>query len=139
MPSWTKPTNDQVDRAIAQLTKKQHYRYFFQKLENPEWIMPLYEKGYFKSPPDIDYNEKDRTIGFPAWPESEYLSRMAVHKPIEVVNIFIKMKGTENISVLRDMISSAVNMPAEISVRLLQKIIASIESKYFKHSYFHEE
>lgn len=51
MKSWKKPTPEQVNRAISLLGQVQNVRYFFDKLENPEWIQPLYKKGYFSNPP----------------------------------------------------------------------------------------
>lgn len=58
MKSWKKPTPEQVDRAIALLVRVEQYRYFFDHLENPEWIPFLRSKGFFKSPPNIQRDEK---------------------------------------------------------------------------------
>ena len=102
MKSWKKPTPEQVNRAISLLGQVQNIRYFFDKLENPEWIKPLYKKGYFNHPPEPLLNKKQGTIGFPPWPASNYLSRMAALRPKEVLNIIINIPDIENIRICRN-------------------------------------
>ena len=92
MRSWKKPTPEQVDQAVALLVYAEHYRYFFDRLENPEWLEPLWDKGFFKHPPQPVWDEGEGTIRFPPWPEARYLARMAKHKP-ELVAKIIKRHG----------------------------------------------
>jgi len=51
MKSWKTPTPKQVDLAVALLAHIEQHRYFFDRLENPEWIEPLKSKGFFPSSP----------------------------------------------------------------------------------------
>ena len=50
MKSWKTPTAEQVDKAIARLAHGEHHRHFFDRFENPEWLIPLKKKGYFRLP-----------------------------------------------------------------------------------------
>ncbi len=119
MPSWKKPTQDQIDRTLALIVRKEHYRYFFEKLENPEWIEPLWEKGFFKNPPKI--YKKDDTIFFPSWSEARYLARMVKHKPELVRDIINKMPETDNVQVLYELADAALKMPPDIAATLIDK------------------
>src|SRR2546422_126786 len=78
---WKTPTPDQVNKAVAQLGHGEYNRYFFDRLENPEWLGPLKAKGFLSSPPPPVHDEARGTIGFPPWPESRYLARMAKYAP----------------------------------------------------------
>lgn len=62
-----------------------NYRYFFRKLDTPDWIGYLEEKGFFKQPPALEQLE-DRIL-VDDWLELRYLERMARLEPIEVGRI----------------------------------------------------
>jgi len=121
MRSWKKPTPEQLDRAIARITRREHYRYFFNKLENPEWLEPLWEKGFFRSPPEPQIDQEHSTVNFPLWPEAGYLSRMAVHKPEVVKKIILQMPDTSNIYVIYNLADAILNMPPDIAAQLMDK------------------
>ena len=141
MNSWKKPTPEQVNRAISSLGRAGHYRYFFDKLENPEWIEPLELNGFFKNPLKIVKNEADGSIRFPPWPESKYLARMAEHKPRTVI---VTIKGIpdnhENPSVYEDFITAILKIPSHIlgtsSYENIQPVIAKIK-KSIRLKYHH--
>ncbi|MDA2933697.1 hypothetical protein MYX82_05085 [Acidobacteria bacterium AH-259-D05] len=122
MRSWKKPTPKQVEQAIAVLGRAQHYRYFFDKLQNPEWIRPLLEKGFFLSPPPAKRHEDEGTISFPPWPESKYLARMASLRPGLVVETISKIPDTDNVLACVDLTDALLMMPSEYSVKLLAKV-----------------
>lgn len=121
MRSWKKPTPEQIDRAIALLGHTMHHRYFFDHLQNPEWIKPLFDKGYFSNPPPPERDEEKGTIGFPMWSESQYLARMAPLKPELVLDIIVKIPKTDNVRVYEDLADAALVMPTEISAKLIDK------------------
>jgi len=110
MQSWKMPTPEQVDRAVALLAHVEQYRYFFDRLENPEWLEPLWQKGFFRHPPQPERNEEEGTIRFPPWSEARYLARMARHKPELVANIIQKMDDTDNAMV----ISNLMDVPKKL-------------------------
>ncbi len=131
MRSWKKPTPDQIDRAVALLIYDGQYRYFFDQLENPEWLEPLWKKGFFKHPLQPVRNEEEGTIRFPPWPESRYLARMASHKPELVAQIIEEMEETENISVQSDLLDAMCAMPPDIiSAIIVEKAVNWAETPY---------
>lgn len=121
MKYWKKPTNDLVERAIALLPSHQKYKYFFEKLENPEWIKPLWEKGFFKKPPGPQENINDGSMILPYWPESRYLARMAKIKPDDVLEVILAIPDSQNPQVYSDVIDAALNMPPNKAVKLIDK------------------
>ena len=130
MKSWKKPTPDQIDRAVALIGQSGHYRYFFDRLENPEWIKPLQAKGFFSNPPPLDRDEEKGTIGFPPWPESRYLARMASGSPGTIFEVIIHIPDTENVSVNEDLVDAALEMPPEVAAKLVEKAKAWARSPY---------
>ena len=117
MKSWKTPTPEQVAKAVALLGRSEQYRYFFDRLENPEWIRPLRQRGFFLSPPQPVRDEVKGTIRFPPWPESRYLARMAKHVPQTVLEIALEITPTENVSVHEDLADAAISMPPAMAAR----------------------
>ena len=130
MKSWKKPISDQIDRAIALLGRRMHHRYFFGRLQNPEWVNPLLEKGFFSNPPAPERDEQKGAIGFPIWPESQYLARMASQNPELVLDVILKIPETDNIRVYEDLADAALAMPPDISVKLIEKAKIWAQSPY---------
>lgn len=131
MKSWKTPTPEQVDKAIALLAQPEQHRYFFDRLENPLWLELLRGKGFFKSPPAVVRDEEKKTLGFPPWPESRYLARMAVHEvaKAKVLEIALSIE-TDNIRVHEDLVDAALAMPAETAVGLAPKVLSWLKSPY---------
>lgn len=131
MKSWKKPTPEQVGKAVAKLGRLGHYRYFFDRLENPEWILPLKENHFFENPPKAQIDEVRGTIGFPIWPESRYLARMAALKPNKLVlDVILKIPDTDNGIVHEDLVDAALAMPPDIAAKLVSKAKKWAKSPY---------
>jgi len=130
MKSWKKPTLEKVQRAIALLVHAEQYRYFFDRLENPEWIEPLSSKGFFKTPPAVERDKDKRTIRLPPWPESKYLVRMTRYKPRLVAQIIQDMDNTNNAAVHLDLVEALLTMPADVAASIIQKAKTWAESPY---------
>lgn len=128
MKSWKKPTLEEVSQTISKLNRLEHRRYFFDHLNNPEWIEPLLDKGFFCSPPPAQENIQQGSIFFPPWPDSAYLARMAKHRPELVCEIIQKYGSTDNSAVIADFLTAALNMPAEVAAKLIAKVIAWVDS-----------
>jgi hypothetical protein len=78
------PSEVQVERAIALIQKGGgNYEYFFQQLSNPSWIAPLAKRGRFNHPPSLE-RVSNTAYRIPAWPEGQYLLRMAAVASEEV-------------------------------------------------------
>ena len=120
MTSSTKPTAEQVEKALALLTQPQLYRRFFEGLKNPEWIAPLREKKFFSQPPAVERDEARGTIGFRAWPESEFLLRMAPIAPKEVCETILAVPATDNFRVHVDFVEAAVALPADLAAKIAE-------------------
>ena len=122
MKSWKIPTAEQVEKAIALIGRAEHYRLFFDRLENPNWISRLHAKGYFKKPPATIEDKVKATVSFPLWPESRYLIRVAKLAPDEVLSIVLKMEETNNTRIHEDFVDIALNIPARKSKALVDKV-----------------
>ena len=129
MKSWKKPTPEQVDRAVAHLGHKEQYRYFFDKLNNPEWIRPLSEKGYFKNPIPSVQNEERKSITLTPWPESRFLAKVASQAPEIVLDTILEMKETDNQSIHEDFAEAALKMPANLAAEFVKKEIIWLENQ----------
>jgi|LFRM01.1.fsa_nt_gb hypothetical protein len=104
--------------------------YFFDRLENPEWLEPLRQKGFFRHPPQPIRNEEEGTIRLSPWPEARYLARMAQHQPNLVAEIIGEMDDTDNAAVLSDLVDALLAMPPNVSARLVEKAASWAESPY---------
>ena len=122
MKSWKIPTPNQVEHAIAYLTHPERYRYFFDRLKNPEWLSFLKERGFFSNPPSVLTNNVSGAITFYPWPESRYLMRMASLKPELVMEIILQVPDNGNVRVYEDLVDAVLSMPPEISIQLLDKV-----------------
>lgn len=125
------PTKDDFKRLANEVPRNAVTRgYFFDRLENPEWLEPLRQKGFFQHPPQPIRNEEEDTIRFPPWPEARYLARMAQHKPERVAEIIREMDDTDNANVLGDLVEAMLAMPAKLSAPLVKKAAQWAEQLY---------
>jgi hypothetical protein len=129
MKSYSKPTDDLVDKAVPLLSSPEHQRHFFDKLDNPHWIQPLKEREFFKYPPSA-VPIQDGGVQHISWPASKYLARMAKFAPNEVAQIFTEME-TNNASVAVDMLDGALAMPTEFAATLMPALCKTIDSGLF--------
>jgi len=130
MKSWKTPTPEQIDKAVALLGHVEHYRYFFDRLENPQWIVLLKEKGFFRNPPSPIREVAQGTVRFPNWPESRYLMRMVAHAPKIVLDTVLQIPNTENVRVHEDLVDAALAMPADLAAQIASKAENWIQSPY---------
>ena len=94
-------------------------QYCFDSLPNPDWLEPLWNIGFFKTPPLPE--AIGTSTSFAPWPESRCLARMASKKPDLVMEIILQIPDNGNVRVYEDLVDAALNMPLEISIRLLKK------------------
>ena len=111
------PTSEQVERAITEMRKLfANYEYFFEHNSSPDWLQPLWDKGFFSDPPKP--KDENGYRSFPLWPESQYLVRMASKAPDLVGAILRKLPPTENIYVHADVVQAAIALPGPIAAEL---------------------
>ncbi|MEO0075737.1 MAG: hypothetical protein ABIK31_06490, partial [candidate division WOR-3 bacterium] len=120
-----------IEKAIVLISKRYvNYEYFFNKLESPEWIIPLSQKGMFKKPPSNIVTTDGKYIQFPVWPESRYLARMASKAAELVFKTTYNIPDTNNVHVHEDIVDIALAIPTELSIQLLPRIKNWIKSPY---------
>jgi hypothetical protein len=115
----------QVDRAVSLLARTGHYRYFFDKLNDPRWISPLAEKGFFRHPPALIPVEGGQYVHIPQWPESRFLARIirsaSEQEQEQLADIACAIPETENASVHQDLAEIALAVPPRLAVRLVPR------------------
>src|SRR3989304_695646 len=112
MRFWKTPTSKQVHEAVGLMTKQEHVRYFFDRLQNPKWLKPLRKHGFLKHPPEAV--EKGGYIRFPDWAQSHYLVRIAEEAPVDVLETIKKIAkpSLRNVRTPMDLIDAALKLPA---------------------------
>ena len=80
------PTPQDVSAVRSRTIRSLQRRRFFMRAKSPEWIVPLRAAEFFKYPPDRLKNA-DGSWQMVAWPEGEYLLRMAPQRPDSVAEI----------------------------------------------------
>jgi len=125
MRYYAKPTDERVEEAVQQLGRPIVRQYFFDKLENPEWLQSLRARGFFSSPPDPDLE----TGACPPWPEARYLARMAPAKPDDFVEILNEMKPTRNVCAVAPLLEGLLAIPPEAAARAISAVKRWVESR----------
>lgn len=95
--------------------------HFFSKAD-ADWLEILTSHDYFKKAPSV-IREKD-LVKFPPWPESRYLARIASKKPTEAMAIILDMVMPKDANpyILADLVDAMINMPIDISMKIIEKI-----------------
>ncbi|MCG9131180.1 hypothetical protein J5I95_05790 [Candidatus Poribacteria bacterium] len=122
MKSWTKPTDELVDKALTSIKKVTARKYFFSRLENPLWLKPLAKRGCFKYPPK-SLRFDDGTIRFPYWPEIRYLKNVCTNLPNEVINLVVNLPKVDNPVVYDGILDIALQLTGKQSTKLKDKIL----------------
>lgn len=123
-------SDDLLNKTLENIKKTPvAYNYFFQNIDNAAWLLPLKEKGFFKSP--IPAIRKDGYIQFPTWPESGYLLRIVDRAPNEVLEIVRVLPDTDNERVMDDV----ANILLKVSPRKASRHTDQIK-KYINTSQF---
>lgn len=136
MRSWKKPTDELIVKTLTSVKKEADRRYFFSRLNNPLWIKPLIERGFFKNPPGIR-NLPNGYFQYPNWPELKYLANVSNEVPDEIVEVILSLPKTENPRIYDDILEIILGLKGEISTRLLPKVIEYIElgNPIFSHRF----
>jgi hypothetical protein len=107
-----------VDRAT--------YVHFFSSLNDPAWVSPLLNAGFFKSPePPI---REDGYISFPTWPESQYLVRVADKAQNEVILALRAIPSDiENQRVIEDYVQILLKIDPAKAVRFTSNVVKFLD------------
>lgn len=123
--SWSRPTQEEVERLLVSIAEPSLRSLFFSELENPEWIAPLRSLGVFSQPPEPDA-DADGFERPPPWPEGEFLTRVAADRPQEVADILKSIVSSRNPWVQRTIVSATSKLPvnqAKMFVNPIAKMI----------------
>jgi hypothetical protein len=126
----TGPNEEQVARFVELAKEPALHQYAFDHINNPSWIKPLRTRGLFSIPPQSVRDEAKGTIGFPFWPESRYLARMAARAPETVLEVALQIPDTENVRVHEDLVDAMLQVPADLAAKLIPKAKKWIELPY---------
>ena len=122
------PSPEVIQKALAAIKQEADRIYFFEHLQSPEWILPLWKEGLFHSPPRPI--QEGQYIEFPLWSESRYLARMAQLAPEIILDVALQIPETENVRVYEDLIDAALAMPAALAKEFLPKAKHWMQSPY---------
>ena len=123
MNDWTAPTDAQIAQLKVLATRFQNRTYFFDRLENPEWVSALADEGVFDDPPDREQADEPGYWRFPPWPEGRYLARMAPAAPDAVAAVLEKSRPSANPGVTAILLECVLSLPGEQFRRLAPKIV----------------
>lgn len=112
------PDADLVNRVLARIGDPQHRRVFYDRLQNPNWVLALDTAGAFDSAPALTVQNDGYVQALP-WPEGEYLARMAPHVPELVVKILLRHAQSDNPNVQRVLVSAITELPVSEAVALV--------------------
>ena len=88
------PTPDLAKVTSKHTTRYAYHRFFFEDLNNPAWIIPLFKIGFFFTPPE-PIEVKPGSFQLPGWPAGEYLARFA-YQHEDIVAAVVRSVRTEN-------------------------------------------
>lgn len=136
MKSWNQPTDEMIERVLSSVKKETDRQYFFSKLNNPLWVGPLRERGYFSNPPGAK-QLPDGYLQYPNWPELAYLVKVAEEATDQAIDIVLALPKTDNPRVYDDILAIALNLEGQASARLLPKLVeyTELENQFLAHRY----
>jgi hypothetical protein len=104
-----------LDEIVPLLAGAEQRRQFFERLDDPAWIEPLEDKGFFARPDEPIVDEE--TVRHPVWPPGRYLRRMAgrPEAQMQVARIASALASTGNATVRRDLVDIALTLPPELA------------------------
>ncbi|HME20055.1 MAG TPA: hypothetical protein VKI44_01595 [Acetobacteraceae bacterium] len=128
MKTWKTPTDSEIEKALGKLGRAPAHRYFFSRLENPEWLEPLAKRQYFSRPPGAQAGSKGAFYN--DWPEGAYLSRMAPLRPDVVKRIALAVPKVTNPYVHENLLNVALGLPPQDAAEV-GKMIADLAKAHW--------
>ncbi len=107
--------------------------YFFTSIGEQqaiEWLSPLHEAGYFRTPSPPEYDAETKTSRFYQWPASQYLVQVAKLAPHQVIEIILDIPSTENVRVYEDCVDVACQISPAIAQQLVPMVIDWLHLPY---------
>jgi len=130
------PTAADVARAKELLSRLVQRHYFFGKLQHPAWLQPLAEAGYFNPPGLVTH--ADGTQRARAWPEGEYLVRVASADSAGVSRILLSIPPDNLNPIVWDVVArAAIELPASEARLMVRPLIRALRGSPAKQFYTH--
>ena len=89
--------------------RRANYVHFFRKLDDPDWIPQLRDRGFFSKPPAPE--TKGTSVSYGYWPESEFLVRVVEKAPNLVAKVAADIPDTPNILIHENLAQIAAKLP----------------------------
>jgi hypothetical protein len=110
--------------------------YFFHRLNDSAWLVPLNAKEFFAHPPAPVHDTERGIVTYPSWPEARYLERMAALDLPEVkqtvLGIALKVE-TDNPTVYLDLTKAVLRMPPGMQTDWARKMTIWLGREIFVH------
>jgi hypothetical protein len=116
------PTVDSAKIIIKYSNDWAYNRFFFDGLDNPAWITPLFETGFFSKPPE-PIEIKPGSFQLPGWPAGEYLARFADQHE-DIVVAVVRSIRTENWRVQEILVDAMLKISPEKTAELISTVDA---------------
>ncbi len=133
MSSWTPPTDEQLAQIEVLAIRPENRAYFFDRLDNPEWVSALADRGFFDGPPDPVPADKPGYVRFPPWPEGRYLARVASAAPDAVASVLDGLSQSPNPTVTGILLEAAQGLSGEHLRPLAPRIVQWIAGSFADH------
>ena len=127
MDSWNPPTSAELARLDALAARPENRAYFFDRLQNPEWVSALSDRGSFGAPPPPMPADQPGHVWFPPWPEGRYLARMAPSASAAVARVLSEHSRSDNPAVTRLALEAFGALPDEEILTLAPKALEWIK------------
>jgi hypothetical protein len=128
MKSWMPPTAEQIVQVQTLSTRPENRAYFFDRLENPNWVDALHKAGFFTPPDPVPAG--DGYVQFPPWPEGRYLARAAVFAPAAVSAVLTALGRQANPTATRALMEAATALPDEHLAGLAERVVEWVSGPY---------
>ena len=116
-------SENDVSRMLTLIKRRgANYTFFFKHASDAAWIPILDEEGYFSHPPGVEPIGEGR-LAFPIWVPIQYLSRVAIDAPNEVVQILKRLPPVDNPWVYDGILDAALCLRGSQSAKLLSKML----------------
>ncbi len=105
-----------------------YHRFFFDGLDNPAWITPLFETDFFFNPPD-PIEVKPGSFQLPGWPAGEYLVRFA-NQYEDIVAAVVRSIRTENWRVQEILVDAMLKISPAKTAELVPAVDAWLSGRF---------
>ncbi len=93
---------------------------FFRRIDDPAWIGPLEEAGFFGTPPSPIPQEEG--FSYPSWPALDYLARMTSRAPEDVARVALAIPASENFRVYEVLAQIATALPTALAAPFTDRL-----------------